>query len=154
MERVEFVSNIDRKHNRKVAYPTTMIELPIWTMVHQCNCKGHGKRWGGFKWRDINQYPSPITCPQHIILCDFMQMCGNKLWRIKCNNEEQWRTPNSSKDPNVGPSSSGRKRSRGTLPSSQHLKGRGACWSSGMGLGRIDKLHSLTRACTKPSQSD
>ncbi len=31
------------------------------------------------------------------------------------------------------------------------LKGRGAGWSSGMGLGRIDKLHSLTRACTKPS---
>jgi hypothetical protein len=24
------------------------------------------------------------------------------------------------------------------------LKGRGACWSSGMGLGRVDKLHSLT----------
>jgi hypothetical protein len=35
---------------------------------------------------------------------------------------------------------SGRKRSRDTFPSSQHLKGRGACWSSGMGLGRIDKL--------------
>ncbi len=33
------------------------------------------------------------------------------------------------------------------------LRGRGAGWSSGMGLRRIDKLHSLTRACTKPSQS-
>jgi hypothetical protein len=32
------------------------------------------------------------------------------------------------------------------------LKGRGACWSSGMGLGRVDKLHSLTRACTWPTQ--
>ncbi len=32
------------------------------------------------------------------------------------------------------------------------LRGRGACWSSGMGLGRVDKLHSLTRACTKPTQ--
>ncbi len=32
------------------------------------------------------------------------------------------------------------------------LKGRGACWSSKMGLGRVDKLHSLTRACTKPTQ--
>jgi len=32
------------------------------------------------------------------------------------------------------------------------LKGRGACWSSGMGLGRVDKLHSLTQACTKPTQ--
>jgi len=31
-------------------------------------------------------------------------------------------------------------------------KGRGACWSSGMGLGRVDKLHSLTRTCTKPTQ--
>ncbi len=30
------------------------------------------------------------------------------------------------------------------------LKGRGACWSSGMGLGRVDKLHSLTRACMEP----
>jgi len=32
------------------------------------------------------------------------------------------------------------------------LKGRRACWSSGMGLGRVDKLHSLTRAYTKPTQ--
>ncbi len=31
-------------------------------------------------------------------------------------------------------------------------RGRGACWSSGMGLGRVDKLHSLTRACTQPTQ--
>jgi hypothetical protein len=28
------------------------------------------------------------------------------------------------------------------------LRGRGACWSSRMGLGRIDKLHSLTRLHT------
>jgi len=33
------------------------------------------------------------------------------------------------------------------------LRGRGACWSSGMGLGRVDKLHSLTQACTQPTQS-
>jgi hypothetical protein len=33
------------------------------------------------------------------------------------------------------------------------LRGRGACWSSGMGLGGVDKLHSLTRACTQPTQS-
>jgi len=33
------------------------------------------------------------------------------------------------------------------------LRGRGACWSSRMGLGRVDKLHSLTRACTQPTQS-
>jgi hypothetical protein len=32
------------------------------------------------------------------------------------------------------------------------LRGRGACWSSGMGLGRVDKLHSLTRASTQPTQ--
>jgi hypothetical protein len=32
------------------------------------------------------------------------------------------------------------------------LKGRRACWSSGMRLGRVDKLHSLTRACTQPTQ--
>ncbi len=31
------------------------------------------------------------------------------------------------------------------------LRGRGAGWSSGMRLGRVDKLHSLTRAYTKPS---
>jgi hypothetical protein len=31
-------------------------------------------------------------------------------------------------------------------------RGRGACWSSGMGLGRINKLHLLTRICTKPTQ--
>jgi hypothetical protein len=33
------------------------------------------------------------------------------------------------------------------------LRGRGACWSFGMGLGRVDKLHSLTRACTQSTQS-
>ncbi len=32
------------------------------------------------------------------------------------------------------------------------LRGRRACWSSEMGLGRVDKLHSLTRACTQPTQ--
>jgi hypothetical protein len=32
------------------------------------------------------------------------------------------------------------------------LRGRGACWSFEMGLGRVDKLHSLTHACTKPTQ--
>ncbi len=34
------------------------------------------------------------------------------------------------------------------------LRGRGACWSFGMGLRRVDKLHSLTRACTQPTQRD
>jgi len=32
------------------------------------------------------------------------------------------------------------------------LRGRRACWSSGMGLERVDKLHSLARACIKPTQ--
>jgi hypothetical protein len=31
------------------------------------------------------------------------------------------------------------------------LRGRRACWSSGMGLRRVDKLHSLTWACTQPT---
>jgi hypothetical protein len=33
------------------------------------------------------------------------------------------------------------------------LRGIGACWSSGMGLGRVDKLYLLIQACTKPTQS-
>ncbi len=33
------------------------------------------------------------------------------------------------------------------------LRGRGVCWSSGMGLGRVEKLHSLTWAYTQPTQS-
>jgi hypothetical protein len=32
------------------------------------------------------------------------------------------------------------------------LKGRGACWSSEMGLGKVDKLYSPTRAYTQPTQ--
>jgi hypothetical protein len=32
------------------------------------------------------------------------------------------------------------------------LKGRGASWSFGMGLRRVDKLHSLTWAYTKLTQ--
>jgi hypothetical protein len=33
------------------------------------------------------------------------------------------------------------------------LRRRGACWSSGMGLRKVDKLQSLTRAYTPPTQS-
>jgi len=33
------------------------------------------------------------------------------------------------------------------------LRGKGACWSSRMGLRRVDKLHSLTGAYTQPTQS-
>jgi len=33
------------------------------------------------------------------------------------------------------------------------LKGRKVCWSSGMGLGRVDKLYSFTQAYTQPTQS-
>ncbi len=32
------------------------------------------------------------------------------------------------------------------------LRGIGAGWSSEMGLGRVDKLHSLTWACTQLTQ--
>jgi len=32
------------------------------------------------------------------------------------------------------------------------LRGRGACWISRMGQGRVDKLHSLTWAYTQPTQ--
>jgi hypothetical protein len=32
-----------------------------------------------------------------------------------------------------------RRRSWGVLPGSQHFEGRGACWSSGMGIRMIDK---------------
>jgi hypothetical protein len=31
-------------------------------------------------------------------------------------------------------------------------RGRRACWSSGMGLGRINKLQLLTWTCIKPTQ--
>jgi hypothetical protein len=94
-------------------------------------------------------YPFFWVC-KSLLLFLLILLLQNYLGKI---GQRYWRTPNSSKDPNVGPSSSGRRRSRGTLPSSQHLRGRGACWSSGMGLGRVDKLQSLTRAYTRPSQS-
>jgi hypothetical protein len=48
----------------------------------------------------------------------------------------------------------GKMSSRGTLHGSQHYRGvEGACWSSEMGLGRSDRLYSLTRTCTKPTPS-
>ncbi len=31
-------------------------------------------------------------------------------------------------------------------------RGKKACWSFGMGLGRVNKLHSFTWACTQPTQ--
>jgi len=33
------------------------------------------------------------------------------------------------------------------------LRGKGACWSSRMGLRRVDKLHSFAWACTQLTQS-
>jgi len=33
------------------------------------------------------------------------------------------------------------------------LRGRVACWTSGLGLGGVNKLYSLTRACTQLTQS-
>jgi len=33
------------------------------------------------------------------------------------------------------------------------LRGRGACWSFGMGLGRVNKFHSLTRPACIAMQS-
>jgi hypothetical protein len=67
----------------------------------------------------------------------------------------QLRTPNSSKGSNVSPSKKTVEEGRVETRSLAHntLRGRGACWSSGMGLGRVDKLHSFTRACTQPTQS-
>jgi hypothetical protein len=39
------------------------------------------------------------------------------------------------------------------LPNSQHVGGRGVCWNSGMGLGRMISNHSLIRTNTKPRTS-
>jgi hypothetical protein len=42
----------------------------------------------------------------------------------------------------------------GTLPSSQHFgggRGKKACWSFEMGLGRMTRTYLLTHACTKPN---
>ncbi len=47
----------------------------------------------------------------------------------------------------------GRRRSWARSLAHNILRGRGACWSSRMGLQRVDKLHSLTRACTQPTQN-
>jgi hypothetical protein len=38
-----------------------------------------------------------------------------------------------------------------TVFGSQHFGGRGACWSSGMGLGRLISTQSFTRTYTKPN---
>jgi hypothetical protein len=66
-----------------------------------------------------------------------------------------WHIPNSLKDSSESQTENNeRAKSQGTLPGSQHYKeGRGACQSSGMGLGRNDKLQSLTQTCTKPTQN-
>ncbi len=47
----------------------------------------------------------------------------------------------------------GRRRSWGALFNSQHFKGRGVCWSFGMGLGRMTSNQSLTRTCTNQTTS-
>jgi hypothetical protein len=122
--------------------PFVSLFCPLHYPVH---CYSH--QWNSFLHPPSPKLRKPILST-YVIEAPFALLFGMGT------SVKRWRTPNSSKDPNVGPSSSGRKRNRGTLPSSQHLRGRGACWSSGMGLGRIDKLHSLIWACTRPSQSD
>jgi hypothetical protein len=42
----------------------------------------------------------------------------------------------------------GRVKSRGTFPGLQHFGGKGACWNSRMGLGRMTSIYSLTWICT------
>jgi hypothetical protein len=46
-----------------------------------------------------------------------------------------------------------RVRSWGTLPILQHFGGRGACWSFGMGLGRMPNNQSFTRTYTNQTTS-
>jgi len=64
------------------------------------------------------------------------------------------RIPNSLRDPNVSSKQETTKEGGVGVYSLAHstLRGRGVCRSSGMGLGKVDKLHSFTRACTKPTQ--
>ncbi len=75
--------------------------------------------------------------------------CSLKNWE-----SIRWRTPNSLKDSDVSPSKKTTGEGGVGARSLTHntLRGRGECWSFGMGLGRIDKFYSLTRACTKPTQ--
>jgi hypothetical protein len=65
-----------------------------------------------------------------------------------------WRAPNSLRDSNVSLNWKQLKSKKsGHAPWLATLwRGRGACWSSGMGLGRIDKLQLLTQTCTKSTQ--
>ncbi len=65
-------------------------------------------------------------------------MCSQLLEGLKCESQIE---------------NSGRARSRGhALWFVALQKGRGACWSFGMKLGRIDKLHLLIWAYIKPTQ--
>ncbi len=61
-------------------------------------------------------------------------------------DEEKWialdAPPNSWIDSTVSPKVKNNRRTRnwGTFHGSQHFKGRGPCWSSGMGLGRMTSM--------------
>jgi hypothetical protein len=77
---------------------------------------------------------------------------GNLFWAIK--REVGWHTPNSLKDSNVPPNWKQwkGKESRHAPWFATLWKGKGACWSSGMGLGRINKLQLLKWTCIKSTQ--
>jgi hypothetical protein len=91
-------------------------------------------------------YDEPLeSVTLHVFCMNFMMgsmeavMYSQLLEGLKCESQIE---------------NNGRARTWGTLPGSQHYRGiRGACWSSGMGLGRNDKLQSLTRTCIKPTPS-
>jgi hypothetical protein len=57
-------------------------------------------------------------------------------------------------DPTTSPKVRQRKdRELGVFPNSQHFASKGACWSSGMGLGRMISNQSFTWTCTNQTTS-
>ncbi len=74
--------------------------------------------------------------PSNLHICNLFNVKG--LMHLHTNNDAPL---NSLMDSTVGPNgeNSPTTRSWGMLPSSQHFGGRGACWSSEMGIKKSDK---------------
>jgi hypothetical protein len=101
------------------------------------------------------QHGTRYLCNVPIFLFNSSTLLWGIITWLHPLNSMLWRAPNSLRDSNVSPKLKtteeqgvgARSLARSTM------RGRGACWSSGMGLARIDKFYSLTWTCTKPTQS-
>jgi hypothetical protein len=84
-----------------------------------------------------------------LYLNNMAQSCGSKHWWAKVMHSQLLEGFKS--ESKYKTAEGGRIEARSLTHNT--LRGRRACWNSGMRLRRVDKLYSLTWACTQPTKN-